>query len=107
MSPSRFIRAENDPQNPLVRADRPWEGWRISIYGTVLYDQDEQRFKMWYTTDESDDFPNYAVAYATSRDGIAWEKPLVGTAAAKKTFRAQRGSGRDAPAERDQRLPRA
>ncbi len=79
--------AHKHPQNPLVRADRPWEGWRISIYGSVLYDQDERCFKMWYTTDTSEDFPNYAVAYATSVDGLAWEKPLVGTVAAKKTSR--------------------
>jgi hypothetical protein len=79
--------AQKHPRNPLIKADRPWEGWRISIYGTVLYDQDERLFKMWYTTDESEDFPNYAVAYATSVDGVAWEKPLVGTIAAKKTAR--------------------
>ncbi|HEY5314627.1 MAG TPA: hypothetical protein VIK18_18990, partial [Pirellulales bacterium] len=69
------------PANPLLRADKPWEGWRLSIYGSVLYDPDEQLFKMWYLGDETASFPNFATYYATSRDGIHWEKPLVGTAA--------------------------
>ncbi|HWB00392.1 MAG TPA: hypothetical protein VG713_17985 [Pirellulales bacterium] len=71
------------PANPLVRADRPWEGWRVSIYGTVLFDTQEQQFKMWYQGDTSREFPNFATYYATSRDGIVWEKPLVGTATSK------------------------
>lgn len=68
------------PANPLLQADKPWEGWRLSIYGSVLYDADEQLFKMWYLGDETASFPNFATYYATSRDGIRWEKPLVGTA---------------------------
>ena len=68
------------PANPLLRADKPWEGWRISIYGSVLYDPDEKIYKMWYLGDQSASFPNFATYYATSRDGIRWEKPLLGTA---------------------------
>lgn len=67
------------PANPLIKADKPWEGWRISLYGTVLYDSAERVFKLWYCTDTTEAFPHYAVAYAISRDGLAWEKPLVGT----------------------------
>lgn len=77
--------AKKHSSNPILKADRPWEGWRISLYGTVLFDPDERLFKMWYTSDVSEDFPNYAVLYATSRDGISWEKPLVGTIAGKKS----------------------
>ncbi len=40
--------AVKHPNNPLVVADRPWEGWRLEIFGTVLYDQEERLFKMWY-----------------------------------------------------------
>lgn len=71
--------AEKYPGNPLIKADRPWEGWRIAIYGSVLYDQDEKTFKMWYIGDARDYFPDFATLYATSQDGIHWEKPLVGT----------------------------
>lgn len=71
--------ATKHPQNPLVKADRLWESWRLEVYGTVMYDEDEQLFKMWYSGDKSECFPNYATFYATSKNGITWEKPPVGT----------------------------
>ena len=40
--------AQKHPANPLIKADRPWEGWRLEIYGNVLYDEEEKIFKMWY-----------------------------------------------------------
>ena len=79
--------AEKHPLNPLVKADRPWEGWRLEIYGNVIYDRQEKLFKMWYLAEA----PNYFLPasegpsadnptlYATSTDGIHWEKPSVGT----------------------------
>ena len=71
--------ARKHPENPVVKADRPWEGWRLEIYGNVIYDEQEKIFKMWYLGEETETFPAYAVYYATSADGIHWEKPLVGT----------------------------
>ncbi len=78
--------AEKHPDNPLVVADRPWESWRLESYGTVLHDEDDGIFKMWYWSPSS---PGYAIGvedvrqpltlYATSEDGVKWEKPLVGT----------------------------
>jgi len=76
--------ARKHPENPLVRADQPWEGWRLEIYGNVLFDQDEGLFKMWYLGEETDTFPDYALYYATSQDGVHWEKPLVGTVKTEK-----------------------
>jgi hypothetical protein len=70
--------AEKHPSNPLVKADQPWEGWRIQVYGNVLYDEEEKLFKMWYVADTTPDFPNFATFCATSTDGIHWEKPLLG-----------------------------
>jgi hypothetical protein len=71
--------ARKHPLNPLVQADQPWEGWWARVLGgSVLYDEEEKLFKMWYLT-VSECFPDFAVLYATSRDGIQWEKPLVGT----------------------------
>ncbi|MCX6622309.1 MAG: hypothetical protein NTY38_14820 [Acidobacteria bacterium] len=75
------------PANPLVRADQPWEGWRLELFGTVLFDQQERLFKMWYVaepvgwfgpepTGASGDNPT---CYAVSDDGILWRKPPVGT----------------------------
>jgi len=74
-----LVRAQKHPENPVVRADKPWEGWRLEIYGNVIYDEEEQIFKMWYLGEETETFPNYALYYATSQDGVHWDKPLIGT----------------------------
>ena len=74
---------EKHPQNPLIRADQPWEGWRLEIYGSVLFDEEEQVFKMWYLCAPSESFERNVTCYATSKDGIHWQKPLVGTLEAK------------------------
>jgi len=71
--------ARKHPENPLVKAEASWEGWRLEIYGNVIYDEDEHLFKMWYMCESPKDFPHYAVLYATSQDGVHWDKPLVGT----------------------------
>lgn len=71
--------ARKHPANPILKADRPWEGWRLELYGNVIRDEDEGLFKMWYLGEETETFPHYAVYYATSADGVHWEKPLIGT----------------------------
>lgn len=75
------------PANPVLRPDQPWEGWRTEIFGNVIYDEEEQLFKMWYLPEPAGDGgyfddPN-VTCYATSCDGVRWEKPLVGTLKAK------------------------
>ena len=70
---------QKHPANPLLKADQPWEGWRISIYGNVIFDEAQGKFRLWYTTDVTKDFPNFSVCYAESQDGIRWNKPLIGT----------------------------
>ncbi|HEX4146532.1 MAG TPA: hypothetical protein VHY91_23730 [Pirellulales bacterium] len=75
--------ARKHPANPLVMADQPWEGWRLEIYGNVIFDHEEQLFKMWYIGDSPEYFPGIAALYATSTDGIHWQKPLVGTIEAR------------------------
>ncbi len=82
---------EKDPHNPLFRADQPWENALNNLYPNVLWDADAQRFKLWYKcvlTDKSviaqmaDPVTihdqGWFLLYATSRDGLAWEKPAVG-----------------------------
>jgi hypothetical protein len=67
-------------------ADRPWEGWRLEIFGSVIYDHEESLFKMWYIGEpigwfgpvEKGASADNPTCYATSRDGIHWEKPLLG-----------------------------
>ena len=80
--------AQKHPDNPLVVVDRPWEGWILEMVETVLHDEDDGIFKMWYRY-WSHWAPGYIGAdgagqvplnlYATSEDGVNWEKPLVGT----------------------------
>lgn len=77
--------ARKHPANPLCKADQPWEGWYVSAFGgTVLFDEQERLFKMWYSAAGKPDFIDGPVTcYAVSRDGLHWEKPAVGTLKAK------------------------
>ncbi|MBN1347014.1 MAG: hypothetical protein JXQ73_30265 [Phycisphaerae bacterium] len=59
--------------NPVLLPDRPWEVGSVAIYGTVLYDEQDKCFKMWY---RAIDDTCYA-CYATSDDGIRWTKPTL------------------------------
>ena len=58
------------PDNPVLKPDQPWEGWRTEIFGNVIYDQEETLFKMWYLPEPAGDGdyfddPN-VTCYATS-----------------------------------------
>lgn len=80
------------PDNPVLKREHPWEGFRVQVYGTMLYDPDEKLFKAWYmnipkTADEKITVggqrrPGHAtlLSYATSRDGVRWEKPILNVA---------------------------
>ena len=81
------------PQNPLFVEDQPWEKRFDNLYGNVLYDEEEKRYKIWYspfTTDHSavgvplqERTKRYrpprgrtmSICYATSRNGLNWNKP--------------------------------
>jgi len=60
--------------NPVIKADSPWER-NILPMGTVLYDQKEKTFKVWYHCSGS---KGCHIAYATSGDGLNWSKPHLG-----------------------------
>ena len=75
--------ARKHPANPLVRGDRPWESGIVYMYGSVLYDAAENRYGMWYHQhlppgEEYGDRHRADLLYATSVDGIHWEKPDLG-----------------------------
>lgn len=88
-----FTRTLHQPQkypvNPVLRREHPWEGFRVQVYGTVLYDPGEQLFKAWYMNIpataaekivvQGQRRPGHAtlLSYATSKDGIAWDKPVL------------------------------
>ncbi len=96
----RVSRIFNQPEkaigNPILRGERPWEG-RFLYAGTVLFDQEEDIFKMWYwVLNMSYQAPpkpyeqyknllraasyreSFSLCYATSKNGIAWERPDLG-----------------------------
>ena len=76
------VPAEKVSDQPLIEKDKPWEEeWRIGSYINVIYDDEEDLFKMWYGVgrklsdargEEADGF-----AYAISQDGYHWEKPVL------------------------------
>jgi len=45
------------------------------LYGTVLFDEVAECFKMWYFTGRAGTQMAWTLAYATSNDGIHWKKP--------------------------------
>ncbi len=72
-----FHAAEYHPDNPVLKPDRLWEQEeeRLSPMAMVFsdgvwYDPGDRLFKMWYM---SWGF----TCYATSHDGIQWEKPIL------------------------------
>ncbi|MHC4201571.1 MAG: HEAT repeat domain-containing protein, partial [Planctomycetota bacterium] len=93
--------AKKDANNPLFKEDKPWEPRFDNPYCSVIYDDEEKIYKCWYSiftrSGGSGDFPGeglpsdkrawvkwkegrrgFGVCYATSKDGIAWEKPELG-----------------------------
>ena len=84
-----FVRKVQRPERiqtePVLKPDRPWEGKAVQLWGSVLYDDDENCFKMWYYSINNDLYERtgqgHFMCYATSKDGIAWEKPELGIVA--------------------------
>ena len=64
--------------NPIMSPERPWEGGFL-VPDKVLYDAKSQEFRMWYVAWSSIKPPvARQLCYATSRDGINWERPNLG-----------------------------
>lgn len=70
---------ERAKENPILKPDQPWESTVILQPGTVLFDEEEHIFKMWYNTLPSKDKPDIEefICYAISQDGIHWIKPAL------------------------------
>ena len=68
---------------PVLKLDAPWdtEPMEMLDYNNVLYDADEKLFKMWYLVcgQDKDEYweRGRKTAYATSTDGVHWEKPIM------------------------------
>lgn len=72
-----FHLATMHPDNPILKPDQAWEKEGASPMAMpfsdgVWFDPRDQLFKMWYMAGYTKQ-----TAYATSRDGLHWEKPLL------------------------------
>ena len=66
--------AAKHPDNPLIRADRPYESpFGPQLYGTVLPDGPGGELRMWYQSRRG-----AYLTLATSPDGVHWDKPELG-----------------------------
>ena len=88
---------EKHAANPLFGEDRPWEKRFDNVYANVLYDDEEEIYKCWYSPFVVDQSSRgmtlrqrrqvayraprnreMAICYATSKDGLSWDKPELG-----------------------------
>ena len=68
-----FHQAEYHPASPVLRPDQKWETGAMPFSGGIWHDPSDGLFKVWYQS-----VRKKAIAYATSRDGLHWEKPDLG-----------------------------
>ena len=84
-------RVSKDPRNPLMQVDKPWENSLNNLYPNIDYDPSQQLFQLWYkcvlvdanVIDRMEQITRihnvgWVSCYASSRDGIHWEKPNLG-----------------------------
>jgi hypothetical protein len=66
---------------PIMKMDAPWDTERDKFGGlNVVFDPQDKLFKMWYAVaNRQVDWGGMVriAAYATSTDGIHWEKPIL------------------------------
>jgi hypothetical protein len=87
---------QKSTSNPLFGEDKSWEKRFDNLYGNVMYDKQEKIYKCWYspfivdrsakgmTLEQRQEKYSpgrgreMGICYATSKDGIKWEKPELG-----------------------------
>ena len=76
----RKVNAAMKHPEPVLRLDAPWNGpGDLFGYMNTIYDEDEGIFKMWYCVHEAvPPCGGKGLAYATSTDGINWDRPELG-----------------------------
>lgn len=80
-----FHTAQKHPANPVLRKEKPWETM-YGTWGTVIYDAEEKIFKAWYggtgratgNTKPGFQRTRNILCYATSPDGVHWDRPELG-----------------------------
>ena len=78
----RVGEVQKHPSDPLFGEDKPWELRLDNMYPTVVFDAQEGIYRCWYNTFLEDvyiwNWAEMGLCYATSRDGLRWEKPELG-----------------------------
>ena len=78
----RVCTAEKHPNNPVLPLGDPHEWYASQARPwpspTVIWDEDERVFKAWYSGSDIAPEKWTAMGYATSADGVTWEKPQLG-----------------------------
>ncbi len=67
--------------NPIMDKARPWEGESGPWPSGITYDEEDGIWKMWYlglTHEDEGRRHVYNCMYATSQDGITWDRPELG-----------------------------
>jgi hypothetical protein len=77
-----FHAAEKHPANPVLHKEKPWESDR-GTWGSVIYDDEARLFKSWYGGESGRQLstgtgPRHVMLYATSQDGVHWDRPKLG-----------------------------
>ena len=91
-------KVKKHPSNPLFIEDKPWEQRFDNLYGNIVFDEDEQLYKCWYspfiisnrclpgmslTERQAKKYEGrkdmeMGICYAVSDDGLNWRKPNLG-----------------------------
>lgn len=81
--------------NPLFGEDKPWERRFDNLYANIIFDEEEQLYKCWYSPfivshttvgmtmeERKQEYGKHpqemGICYATSKDGASWDKPELG-----------------------------
>lgn len=64
--------------NPVIRADVPSDGRAIQLRDAPSWDEKAKLWKAWYIRFGDDGNGAGGSGYAQSRDGLVWEKPVLG-----------------------------
>jgi hypothetical protein len=87
-----FHSAEYHPATPVLKPDRPWEQegkgpMAMPFSSGIWFDPQDRLFKMWYMGGY-----NCFMCYATSQDGLHWEKPALDVRAGTNIVRVWEGA---------------
>ncbi len=84
-----YYQAYENPDNPVFYPEAKWEltdfPSTACTSGGIWYDMEEKVYKMWYEAGF-----NNVLAYATSTDGIHWERPAINSDGTNTLVRQQR-----------------